>query len=727
MNFRVFLISCQYILAFGLGALAVSGLADQALGEFSKAQVFSWLVPLVALSLIVLVSFFSPKKKIGTHLFLLTVSLIALSGNVFQIPSDFQAFFFPVLFLVVTFFSALVRKEPVWLPTAFFIMALVAAEAIMETEAWNAPLSAANAVFEQLAFGAALFTTGLIPWGILKQRELLSDKKLQETLEVTRNNALVEAMSKVRNAAEVDRNTADFKRKTSMFSIDQSSTDTFIVSKEDGINEQLGSMVYFMSRNFKAFTSAAFIYDPEKHVLLLNCYHSKSFNLAKKVEIPYGEGVLGRVASENRLFMSGDLTLYVSELMYYSQRESINSILAVPVTSENNEMLGALVIDSRDKNAFREQDKELMRRFASIAAALITNIRMSNIREQAAKTFKIFYEASHRFTTALKFEDVYNVLFEMFPQIIACNRLISITYDEKKKVGRITRIAGAKFDIKEGMEFPLNSGLYSFALLKHKVINIPDMQVYGNKYYRFKPDEAPNPTLKSLIIFPIIRDDKKKCLGLFSVESSEANQFSPQSEQILTTLIENASVALTRSSLYQKMERLATTDGLTELNNHRTFQEVMKRELERARRYTRPLSLLLMDIDHFKSFNDTYGHPVGDLVLREIACCIRSSIRCNDIPARYGGEEFAVVIPESGDQGAVAIAQRIRQCIEQHVVRSGDNDLHVTVSIGCAVFPFHGKTQQEIIDAADKALYYAKEHGRNQVVLYRQEMVEQSV
>lgn len=721
MNFRAFVIFCQYILAFGLGALAVSGVADGVLGNFQEAQIISWTAPLLVLSVIALISFFNPKHKIGTHTFLLIASLIPLAGSVFQ---NNQSFYFPSLFLLVTLFSALVRKEPVWLPTSIFILFLITADALVETQVWLAPLHRIRVVFEQLAFGAVLASTGLVPWGILKQRELLSDKEMQEALEEARSNALVEAMSKARSAAENERKTADFKMQTSMFRIDSSSTDTFIVSKEEGMNEQLSSMVYFMSRNFKAFTSAAFIYDPDKHVLVLNCYHSKSLNLAKQAEIPLGMGVLGKVASEKRLFMSGDLSLYVSDLMYYSQREAINSILAVPVTSESNELLGVLLIDSRDKTAFREQDKELMRRFSSIAAALITNIRTSNIREQAAKTFKIFYEASHRFTTALKFEDVFNVLFEMVPQITACNRLISIVYDEKKRCGRVLRIAGAKFDISEGMEFPINSGLYSFAFLKRKVVNIPDIHAYGDKYYKFKPGEAPNPTLKSMIIFPIVSDDKRKCLGLFSVESSEVNQFSGQAEQILTTLVENASVALTRSRLYQKMEKLATTDGLTELNNHRTFQEVMTRELARSQRHSRPLSLLLMDIDHFKSFNDTYGHPVGDLVLREIAACIRSSIRCNDIPARYGGEEFAVVIPESGDKGAVAIAERIRQTIEQHVIKSGENDLHVTVSIGCAVFPFHGQSQQQIIDSADKALYYAKEHGRNQVVLFRQEMAE---
>jgi diguanylate cyclase (GGDEF) domain len=166
-----------------------------------------------------------------------------------------------------------------------------------------------------------------------------------------------------------------------------------------------------------------------------------------------------------------------------------------------------------------------------------------------------------------------------------------------------------------------------------------------------------------------ITDDEYRCRGVFSIESNEPNQFTGDVEQTLKTLMENAQVAFTRAVLYQKMEKLATTDGLTGLNNHRNFQELLSREIERARRYKHPLSLLLMDIDHFKTFNDTYGHPVGDLVLKEISLCIQRSIRLNDIPARYGGEEFTVIIPETTQEGALVIAERVRSAIERHCIK----------------------------------------------------------
>jgi diguanylate cyclase (GGDEF)-like protein len=129
-----------------------------------------------------------------------------------------------------------------------------------------------------------------------------------------------------------------------------------------------------------------------------------------------------------------------------------------------------------------------------------------------------------------------------------------------------------------------------------------------------------------------------------------------------------------------------------------------------------------MDIDHFKSFNDTYGHPVGDLVLKEISSCIRRSIRRTDTPARYGGEEFVVIMPETDERNAPTTPERIRQNIENHVVESMGRRLRVTVSLGCATYPTKARSQQELIDNADKALYYSKEHGRNRVTIFARGM-----
>jgi diguanylate cyclase (GGDEF)-like protein len=491
----------------------------------------------------------------------------------------------------------------------------------------------------------------------------------------------------------------------------------------DNVQNLLYSIVYFMSRNFKAHSSLGFIFNPATRSFELNSYQSKSVHIAKGVSIPMGKGIIGKIGIDKRAFMSGNLPLYNSEILYYSNPVGINSLLAVPIISDANELLGALVLDCIDKNAFKDQDKEILERFSILAAALITNARMRAFQERAAHTFQIFYKASHRFTTSLNLNDVFDVLFTTVPMITPSSRQIGIVFDENRNMGKIVGIKGNSQDISPGMEFSINKGLYSFVFQKRKMVNISDFLPYQGKYYRFFPNERQDSSIRSLVIFPIT-DDEFRCRGVFSVESNEPNQFTNEIMQIFSTLMENASVAFTRAVLYQRMELLATTDGLTGLNNHRHFQEILSKELERARRYRHPLSLLLMDIDHFKTFNDTYGHPVGDLVLKEISLCIQKSIRTNDIPARYGGEEFTVIIPETNQANAMIIAERVRTTIENHVIHSLEKQLRVTVSIGCASYPAQASSQQELIDLADKALYYSKGHGRNQVNAYLPIMTE---
>jgi diguanylate cyclase (GGDEF)-like protein len=165
-----------------------------------------------------------------------------------------------------------------------------------------------------------------------------------------------------------------------------------------------------------------------------------------------------------------------------------------------------------------------------------------------------------------------------------------------------------------------------------------------------------------------------------------------------------------------RLELLSITDGLTQLYNHRYFQEEFARKFEESARYLRPLSLALIDIDFFKKVNDTYGHAAGDQVLRDVARMFRESTRASDLAARYGGEEFAVLMPETELEDACTFADKVRLTIEAQAIHTDFGDIPVTVSIGVANFPFTKlSSPRQLVDAADKALYRAKRGGRNQV------------
>jgi len=208
-----------------------------------------------------------------------------------------------------------------------------------------------------------------------------------------------------------------------------------------------------------------------------------------------------------------------------------------------------------------------------------------------------------------------------------------------------------------------------------------------------------------------------KTIGILAAESPEAGAFKERDEKILSVVARSAAMALDNAQLHRKMEGLTITDELTGINNYRYFAEKLKEEQRRASRYNLPFSLIMLDIDWFKKFNDTYGHEVGNIVLKGITGVIKKCIRDVDIFCRYGGEEFVIILPQTPRVEVARIGERIRQQIEASTFGGGGNipELKVTVSVGVTSFPENGKPQDEILSVADQALYRAKGAGKNLV------------
>lgn len=173
---------------------------------------------------------------------------------------------------------------------------------------------------------------------------------------------------------------------------------------------------------------------------------------------------------------------------------------------------------------------------------------------------------------------------------------------------------------------------------------------------------------------------------------------------------------LIKSRDFEQQYKLATTDGLTDLYNHRYFQEQMRMQIENSKRYETEFSLIILDIDFFKKFNDTFGHQAGDAVLRQVAQTLKRNVRSTDIACRYGGEEMSIILPNTGRDVARSTAEKICKRVSDNKFKLiGDKEVAVTISLGAATYPYDGETPSSIIDAADKRLYNAKHNGRNQV------------
>ena len=253
-------------------------------------------------------------------------------------------------------------------------------------------------------------------------------------------------------------------------------------------------------------------------------------------------------------------------------------------------------------------------------------------------------------------------------------------------------------------------GLADEAFTRGSYILSNDRPETQHKLSRLAREEG----LCCFICLPLTSRDRR--LGVIYFYRSDRDTFTPAEIELLTAFASLAAQAIENARLYAQSQEQARTDALTGLDNQREFRRRLGEEIERARRYGRPVSLLMLDIDRFKTVNDTHGHPVGDEVLRVIAAQIRAAVRPTDYAARYGGEEFAVILPETANAGAVTAAEHVRAAVAGAAIPVAPGQaLNITVSIGAATFPEDADAEAGLIAAADRALYSAKQSGRNRV------------
>ena len=222
--------------------------------------------------------------------------------------------------------------------------------------------------------------------------------------------------------------------------------------------------------------------------------------------------------------------------------------------------------------------------------------------------------------------------------------------------------------------------------------------------------------VRALIAMPLIF--QKHILGILYIDDFKPRVVEQSRLNLLSILASFATMSIDNAHLYRRTMELACTDGLTGLFNHRQFERDFRQELCRAGRYHTPLSVIMLDVDNFKNFNDSYGHPNGDIVLRELAGLMRELLRDCDLVYRYGGEEFIALLPETGLNDALIVAERIRIFVETESPRflTGISKTHgVTVSIGVASFPEDGADGEALLKNVDDLMYLAKGAGKNKV------------
>lgn len=260
---------------------------------------------------------------------------------------------------------------------------------------------------------------------------------------------------------------------------------------------------------------------------------------------------------------------------------------------------------------------------------------------------------------------------------------------------------------------PLAQGLAGWVARFRKTVSISrpenDARVNRELEWTGKPPRV-------LVAIPLV--SRGRVIGVAELADPRVGFFRPEKVGLLSILMGPAAVALDNSLLFRKLEERTVTDDLTHLYNARFMENYLRRETKRARRYNHPVALLFIDLDGFKQVNDRFGHMAGSRTLVEVGEILRRNVREIDIVARWGGDEFSVVLPETGPEGAVVMAERVRRRIEEEtfLAELGLN-IRISASIGVAALPDHGQTPESLLAAADQAMYRVKATGKNGVLL----------
>lgn len=421
--------------------------------------------------------------------------------------------------------------------------------------------------------------------------------------------------------------------------------------------------------------------------------------------IPSNGGLLHRCFEEKKTFVLSDMNEGKQEPGYL-KKDKISSMVAVPVTDDNFP-LGVMTADSSRVHAFSSADSDTLELFSKQITRILQRERVYPQVQRSYAALKILNEESSKLLSSLNEGVIVQNLIEGSYRIAPTETIFFIIKGREAEISQ-----GKDLSIRHDKTYNIKGTVLDLAAKNMEPVYISDVRNYRSPIMPFKIGDV-----NSVFLLPMFYE--RDLLGILALLLEKVNALSPYQIELLEVFGNQASTSMANARFHAEIERLAITDGLTGLFNHKQFQERLAQEFNRTERFPDPLSLLLIDIDYFKRINDTYGHPVGDSVLKRVANIIKKTIRSIDISARYGGEEFAVVLVGTDEEGAMNMAERLRKTVMDTKFVSDESTFSVTISIGISTNAGDVKKKEELVDKADKALYKAKGDGRNQSVLWR--------
>jgi two-component system, cell cycle response regulator len=423
-----------------------------------------------------------------------------------------------------------------------------------------------------------------------------------------------------------------------------------------------------------------------------------------------GDGILGIVLGQRAPVALAELKpSYL--LPHYKDSCPVDAVCAVPVF-EHGALRGVLVVDRRG-GGFSAAEQELCEQAARFAARAIENERVFVQLERTRIEQGKLYRAVERLATAISEQEVVEAGVSSASEITAVD-FAAFTSLEPNDTHQIRAVRGESARLLEGQRFAGNTGLVSMALKNRHTL--PYRGHYDPSHQVVFARELPAPDMPSLLVLPLVVHDEP--LGTLVLASRRAQAFDDAARSLLDVMASHLAVSLSNARMVRRLAEQATTDGLTGLFNKRALLDAAEHKLSAARRFGRQLSVLVCDIDHFKKVNDTYGHDIGDVVIKALAAIHQREKRLTDAVARFGGEEFVTLCEDTDAAGALLLAERIRAELAATTFHAGTQEFRCTCSIGIATFPAAGRSWEELFKAADAALYVSKRGGRDRTTCW---------
>lgn len=379
------------------------------------------------------------------------------------------------------------------------------------------------------------------------------------------------------------------------------------------------------------------------------------------------------------------------------------AIIGVPLKI-GERIVGVMNVAFLQPQKFSDEELHLLELLGDRAAIAIENARLFEAEQASRRRAETLQQVAAVLGSTLEVEElVHRVLEELQKVVPYDSASVQLLRDDYLEI-----IAGRGFDDVDkhiGRRFPVHGDT-----LDRKIIQTKKPLLVADTHAEYpKFTQPPYDYIRSWLGAPLLH--KGEIIGLITLDRSEVNAFSPNEISIAMAFANHVAIALENARLYERAQHRAATDGLTGLYNSRHFYEQLAEELERSRRYDHSCSIVILDLDNFKGYNDRYGHLAGDDLLRELAGILQEEVREADVVARYGGEEFTIILPETDAEQAYRLSERLRETIQAHkfVIRDGQQVGRITVSAGIATLPQHADESEELVQTADIALLRAKE------------------